>query len=147
MPSLVSDSQKAILGDALNDVFLSFVRPVTIWKTANTVIISSDPNTYNFIYAENQPANVIEYQPVSGVFDASISWGTPGNFNENEIRANIYGGLCQVDLTDEGYNFISGYQSIVVDGVPCSIDFQNPAARPHGLFDVRYKCLYLRRNN
>lgn len=149
MSSLISDAQKIELGDALNNVFLTFSRPLVVWRTPNTVIISSNPDTYNFIYGENQPSTVVKYQPVSGVFPGSISWGEPNAFNEREIRPNINGSLCQVDVLDDGYNFITSgtYEQIIVDGVSCSVNAENPYPRLHGLFDTRYKCLYLRRNN
>src|SRR5665648_465588 len=115
MPSLISDQEKADYGDALNDVFLTFAREILIWKQSNTVIVSSDPNNFNFIYSNEQPSVSTIEVPVSGVFQGSISWGTPGDFNQNEIRPNIYGGICQLDLLDDGYNFLSGYQQIVVD--------------------------------
>lgn len=147
MPSLIPDTQKLILGEALNNVFLTFVRPLTIWKTADIVIVSSDPNNINFIYGNDQAGIVTQTIPVSGTFDGSISWGEPNAYNQNEIRPNINGSLCQVDLLRDGYDFISGYNQIVVDGVSCSINPENPYPRQHGLFDTRYFCVYLRRNN
>lgn len=149
MPSLISDAQKIELGDALNNVFLTFSRDILIWRQANTVIVSSDPNQFNFIYANNQPANVIEYQPISGIFQGSINWSEPNSFNEKELRPNIDGSLCQVDLLDDGYAFMTSgvYEQIIVDGVSCSINAENSFPRLHGLFDTRYKCVYLRRNN
>lgn len=147
MPSLVTDQEKIQYGNDLNNVFLSFVRPAIIWKDGNKINIASDPNTYNWIYGTAEAGVTFDYQPVSGVFDISISWGAPNNFNQGELRPNIDGGTCQIDMLDDAYNFLSGYNRIVVDGIVCEIDQNNPTCRPHGLFDVRYKNLVLRRVN
>lgn len=148
MPSLLTDLQKTQAEDALHNVFLTFALPIIIWKDSNTVIVASDENQFNFIYGNYQPSVQTVQQPVSGQFLGSISWGEPNSFNQNEIRPNIDGPICQLDLTDDGYNFLSGYNQIIVNGVSTSIDQNHPYARFHGLFDTaKYKCLYLRRNN
>lgn len=147
MANLLSDAQKTAFGDALNNCFDTFARPITIWKQGDTVIVASNEDQFNFIYGNTQPSITTTLTPVSGVFQGSISWGTPGDFDQKEIRPDILGTLCQLDLLDDGYNFLSGYNQIIVDGVSCSLSPNHPYPRRHGLFDTRYKCLYLRANN
>jgi len=148
MSSLISDLQKLQYENALFQVFETFSISIYIYKAPETIIVATDETAFNFIYNNSQPAVQTTQTFVSGVFPGSVNWGEPNAFNLKELRPNIDGSICQLDLTNEGYNFLTGYEQIIVDGVSCSINAENPYPKMHGLFDTtKYKCMYLRRNN
>jgi hypothetical protein len=144
---LLTPEQKAFCTQMLDDTFDTFSRTIYIWKTANTIVVSADENQYNFIYGNSQNSVVTQEVPVSGQFQGSINWGQQEDSNEKDIRPNIYGNLCQLDLRQDGYNFLSGYNQIIVDGISCSISPDYPGVRPHGIFEINYYNILLRRNN
>ncbi len=144
---LLTAAQKAFCEDSLRNVFDTWADQILIYKQSNTTIISSNPAEFNFIYQNNQPSVTTTIQPVSGVFQGSVNWGNPDNFNQREIRPAIDGELCQVDLLADGYAFLQGYETVIVNGILVEKSAEHPNYRPHGIFTPSYFCTTFRRVN
>jgi hypothetical protein len=140
MASLVSDSEKLLLSSEFNDLHDTFSRLVTVYKTPERVVISTDSN-YNFLY-NDQEAIEVAYVPVSGQFDCRIEWQDPSKLmGWPEIREEIRGNLCRVKAKREFVDFISDAEKIEIDGRPVQ---SMGVSRPHGLFNVDFYTLFFK---
>ena len=85
MPSLISETEKNNLTGIFNDVFDTFKREIVIHKEPKKVI--SQVNTAS-LFGYGDPASSINYsyQPVSGVFEATIRYNLD---QETERLADI----------------------------------------------------------
>ena len=140
MPSLVSDAEKSAWANEFNNLHDTFARSVTVWKTPERVVVSSDPN-YNFLYNEQESIEV-EYIPVSGKFDCRIQWQDPSKMmGWPEIREEVRGNICRIKAKKDFVDFISDAEKIEIDGRPVQSLGTN---RPHGLFNIDFYTLYFR---
>lgn len=136
MPDLLTAAEKSEYQAALDDVFLTFCRPITIIKQNNIAVVSSDPNVYNWIYGNDQIGIATTETFVSGIFQGSINWLDPAKDNNyKELRPEILGNYCQLDLRLDAYTFLQDYYEIIVDGIPTR---RKIGVRPHALFDPTY---------
>ena len=140
MASLVSDSEKLLLSSEFNDLHDTFSRLVTVYKTPERVVISTDSN-YNFLY-NDQEAIEVAYVPVSGQFDCRIEWQDPSKMmGWPEIREEIRGNLCRVKAKIEFVDFISDAEKIEIDGRPVQ---SMGVSSPHGLFNIDFYTLFFK---
>jgi hypothetical protein len=140
MPSLVSNTEKLLLANEFNDLHDTFSRPVTVYKTPERVVISTDSN-YNFLYNDQESIEVT-YVPVSGQFDCRIEWQDPSKLmGWPEIREEIRGNLCRVKAKKDFVDFISDAEKIEIDGRPVQSMGTN---RPHGLFNINFYTLFFK---
>ena len=140
MASLVSDSEKLLLSSEFNDLHDTFSRLVTVYKTPERVVISTDSN-YNFLY-NDQEAIEVSYVPISGQFDCRIEWQDPSKLmGWPEIREEIRGNLCRVKAKRAFVDFISDAEKIEIDGRPVQSMGVN---RPHGLFNIDFYTLFFK---
>jgi len=140
MPSLVSNTEKLLLANEFNDLHDTFSRPVTVYKTPERVVISTDSN-YNFLYNDQESIEVT-YVPVSGQFDCRIEWQDPSKLmGWPEIREEIRGNLCRVKAKKDFVDFISDAEKIEIDGRPVQSMGTN---RPHGLFNIDFYTLFFK---
>jgi hypothetical protein len=140
MPSLISDAEKLLLGNEFNDLHDTFSRLVTVYKTPERVVISTDSN-YNFLY-NDQEAIEVTYVPISGQFDCRIEWQDPSKLmGWPEIREEIRGNLCRVKAKKDFVDFISDAEKIEIDGRPVQ---SMGASKPHGLFNIDFYTLFFK---
>lgn len=143
MAGFISNQKKAAYGNVFNKLHDTFSRPITIWKTPERIVISSDPG-YNFLYNEQESINV-EYVPVSGVFDARILWMDPSKLSDQqEIREEIRGNVCRLKIKKDALDFLDDAEKIEIDG---KIVQQFGSSKPHGLFEVDFYTLYFKESN
>lgn len=73
MPTLISDTEKNNLTGIFNDIFDTFKRQIVVHKEPKRVV--SQVNTAS-LFGYGDPASSINYTyvPVSGVFDATITY-------------------------------------------------------------------------
>ena len=124
MASLLTDEQKAAFADARVDLFDTFARPITVFKTPEKTIIST-ASGYNFAYGEGD--QTITYTPVSGVFDARIVYfdktrqlSQGGNmfFNEGaDFKLSQKNPLVKIIIKESGYLFLAETEKVEFDGV------------------------------
>jgi hypothetical protein len=140
MPSLVSNAEKLSWANEFNNIHDTFARPVTVWKTPERVVVSSDPN-YNFLYNEQESIEVT-YIPVSGKFDCRIQWQDPSKMGGwPEIREEVRGNICRIKAKKDFVDFISDAEKIEIDGRPVQALGTN---RPHGLFNIDFYTLFFK---
>jgi hypothetical protein len=140
MPSLVSDAEKVLLGNEFNDLHDTFSRLVTVYKTPNRVVISSD-NSYNFLY-NDQEAIEVTYVPISGQFDCRIEWQDPSKLmGWPEIREEIRGNICRIKAKKDFVDFISDAEKIEIDERPVQ---SMGTSKPHGLFNIDFYTLFFK---
>ena len=140
MPSLVSDAEKVLLGNEFNDLHDTFSRLVTVYKTPDRVVISSD-NNYNFLY-NDQEAIEVTYIPISGQFDCRIEWQDPSKLmGWPEIREEIRGNLCRIKAKQDFVDFISDAEKIEIDERPVQ---SMGTSKPHGLFNIDFYTLFFK---
>ena len=140
MPSLISNAEKSLLANEFNDLHDTFSRLVTVYKTPERVVISSD-NNYNFLYNDQESIEVT-YIPISGQFDCRIEWQDPSEMmGWGEIREEIRGNLCRVKAKKDFVDFIVDAEKIEIDGRPVQSMGTN---RPHGLFNIDFYTLFFK---
>jgi hypothetical protein len=140
MPSLVSDAEKLLLGNEFNDLHDTFSRPVTVYKTPERVVISTDSN-YNFLY-NDQEAIEVTYVPISGQFDCRIEWQDPSKLmGWPEIREEIRGNICRIKAKKDFVDFISDAEKIEIDERPVQ---SMGTSKPHGLFNIDFYTLFFK---
>jgi hypothetical protein len=140
MPSLVSDAEKLLLGNEFNNLHDTFSRLVTVYKTPNRVVISSD-NSYNFLY-NDQEAIEVTYVPISGQFDCRIEWQDPSKLmGWPEIREEIRGNICRIKAKKDFVDFISDAEKIEIDERPVQ---SMGTSKPHGLFNIDFYTLFFK---
>lgn len=125
---------KQICNDIISTSASTWETPVLIYKNANTAIIVNNPDDVNFAYGA-QSSVELEYTPVSGWFNARILWKTP-NVNDLDVDAAMKEDLpktfCRLKFRQDGFQFISGVDSIMVNGILTEPDWIS--VRPHSLF-------------
>jgi hypothetical protein len=151
--SYLTDAQKTTLNDEFNNLHATFARPITIWKTAEQVIISTDSsNNYMFAGAPGNSETLVIQQ--SGVFPARILYGkkqTLEMFNSAQWRNsadqnNIWmqEGEARIRLDPTGAAFLAGAKSVTMDGDIFKIV---TSKRPHGLFTPNFFDFFVKKEN
>lgn len=152
--SYLSDAVKTQLSDEFNNLHATFGRPITIWKTAEQTIVSTDPdNNYMFGGAPGNSETTIVQQ--SGVFLARILYGKKQNLslfnssarNGGSDQNNIFmqEGEMRIKLDPTGAAFLAGAKSVTVDGDIFEI---TSSKRPHSLVGApNFFDFYLKKEN
>jgi hypothetical protein len=149
MAEFLSSSQRASIAANLLDLHDTFGRDIIVYKEAQKVIISTDPN-YNYLY-KNAGAQTQSVQnvPVKKVFKARIRYDTDRSleyFGETDTQVKVNrvdpNSMVRVKLKIEDYEYIKDAKRIELDGRMFHVE-SDP--RPHGLFDVmQFITLFLR---
>lgn len=138
MPSLLFDEEKEEYSDVFGDLHDTFARKVTVWKTPERVVISTNSN-YNFLYNEQESIEVT-YVPISGSFDCRIQWQDPSKMRGwPEIREEVRANICRIKARKDFVDFIDDAEKIEIDGKVVQSMGTN---RPHGLFNIDFYTLY-----
>ena len=149
----LSDAQKDSLGCQFFNTHLTFGRPITIWRNAEQIVLSSNPSN-NYLF-ENAPFNDVT-QPVlvSGTFLARIKYPakepsnqysastTPGKADQVGLQHEDGTVRITVDATGSAYLFDA--KKVTFDDEIFSI---NSSDRPHGLFAPKFYDYVLRKLN
>lgn len=146
----ISDAEKAVYTSAIQDIHLAFCRPIVAFKTAEKVVISTNPDVnYNDFYqTSNDDAEEFTYVPVSGTFQARILYdkalehffATPRGSQDESVRMNLDGGLVRLKVEQDAWDFLKDAINVNFDGY----NFERfRTERPHGLFTPQYYTIYL----
>lgn len=145
--SLLSTTLKNTLNNVFNDIHATFGRPITIYQSAQEVVLVSNPDN-NFLY-QQAPMNSLTSTVVqSGVYLARILYGkrqptnqfsSPGNM-QNQIELSE--GQVRIKMDPTGSAFLTKAGRIQFDGVTYKLD-SDP--RYHGLFDPNFQTTYLKK--
>ena len=135
MASLVSDAQKLAYSNVFNDIHDTFARPIIIYKIPIKTVISSNLN-YNFAYGNEQEGMDMVYTPVSGIFQARISWLDPSSLNGfKDIKEEVHGNVVKLKVKKDVFDFLDNAEHVEIDGR--SVQFFG-SSQPHGLFNIDF---------
>lgn len=151
--SYLSDAVKQAANNEFNNLHATFARPITIWKTAEQIIISTNPeNSTIFAGAPDNNETIVVQQ--SGTFMARVLYGKkqePSMFNSAQWRNSaeqnnlwLQEGECRIRLDPTGAAFLEGAKNVTLDGFVCEVV---PNKRPHGLFTPNFYDYLVRKEN
>lgn len=151
--SYLSDSEKDDYDAQFFNLHKTFARPITIWKSAQQIVITTNPaNNYLFESAPfNDTTNIIQ---VSGVFQARILYNkneelknfTTTNRNEASDQINILrqAGDVRIRVDVTGANYLFDAKRVTFDGEIFNV---TTSQRPHGLFNPNFYDFFLTKLN
>lgn len=137
MAGYLSDSFKVICNGVISESAATWERPVLFLKTQETTIISTNPQQFNYAYSNSQASINKTYTPVSGIFDCRVLFILPrvqDKLVDDSVKENLPETLCRIIVRPDCYQFISGINSVNIDGQLCNLDFNSP--RPASMFDI-----------
>lgn len=144
--SYLTDAQKDSLGNEFFNLHATFARPIYIFRTAQQIVVRSNPN-HNYLF-DTSPNNTSVTEVIqSGTFMARILYGrkqdlttfAPKGNEQVTLLASEGDVRIKLDLT--GAAFMVGAQRVEFDGNIFTISTQD---RPHGLFDPKFQDFYLK---
>jgi len=149
MAEFLSPSERAKMAANLLNLHDTFGRDIVVYKEAQKVIVSTDPN-YNYLY-QNSGAKTTSVQniPVKKVFKARIRYDMDRSleyFGETDTQVKVNrvdpNSTVRIKLKIEDYDYIKEAKRVELDGRMFHVE-SDP--RPHGLFDtIQFVTLYLR---
>lgn len=141
MSELYTDAEKAEVAANLLHLHDTFGRDIIVFKEAQKVIVSTDPN-YNYLYnSGGSTTTSVTNQPVKKIFKARIRYDV-GNKNLMSNIGSSETSQVRIKLKKEDYTYISDAKRIELDGRMFHVD-SDP--RAHGLFDaIQFYTLFLR---
>jgi hypothetical protein len=149
MHEFLSPAERASIAENLLGLHETFGRDIVVYKEAQKIIISTDPN-YNYLYKNTgAQAQSVQNVPVKKVFKARIRYDTSRNLEQygeadTQVKINRVdpNSTARVKLKIEDYNYIKDAKRIELDGRMFHVE-SDP--RPHGLFDViQFMTIFLR---
>ena len=149
MSDLFTSSEKSDIAANLLHLHDTFGRDIVVYKEAQKVVVSTDPN-YNHLYnSAGATTTSVENVPVRKVFKARIRYATDRSLEYyGEANAQVKvdrsdpGNNVRVKLKKEDYDYIKDAKRIELDERMFHVDSD---ARAHGLFDaIQFYTLFLR---
>lgn len=145
MGSLISDGDKASIGDVFNDIHYTFARAVTVFQKQNDIFVATN-STYNALY------NRISAEPSSRATVTQTQVCARIRYNQDQKEIDLPGtraqvnvplgeGVVRVKIDKAGYDLFKKATNIEVDGQALRI--VTDAGRI-GPFSVHFYTLYLR---
>lgn len=143
MASFLSEAEKIEMASQFDNLHDTFAGNVVIYKTPkiNNIVTNND---YISIYRNaGQGENLtFSYETVSGVFPMRVNWINPNEEKNIPTEIDMPNQICRLKMRKDAFDFLSGYQSVFVDGVACELI---PGYKPHGLFGVDFYTIYVKR--
>lgn len=153
--SYLTPAEKDSLGIEFFNLHDTFARPITIWKTAQQVVLASNPSN-NYLF-ESAPFNdVTQIIQVSGVFQARIQYAkkmitipfttpnTKGKGGMDQVFIQKDEGDVRIKVDATGMAYLMDAKRVTFDGDIFDIAI---AKRPHGLFTPKFYDFVLTRIN
>ena len=154
MGSILSDSDKAEITSALDNVVATTVRPLYVYQEAQQVVIVADP-AYNPLDGYNQTnqkvQNLANFTLISGrvLYDKQQEWafvrpyvGRGPNEGQLKIKDQTTRSV-RIKVDASGYALLNTAKKIQLDGLMFD---RESVPRPHGLFTPNYYTLYFVRS-
>lgn len=157
MANLITGQFRRNLESARDDVFDTFSRELTCFKTPEKTILDTSEN-YSFSYdapdySNDNAVDLVSYSGISGKFQTCIQYdkslerlfANPQGSRPENFRIIMDDGMVRLKVKSGDYNdFIKDSVNIQFDGYQFEI-FNTE--RPHGLFSPKYYTLYLKFRN
>lgn len=151
MPSLISDADKASLVAAFQDLADTFARPITAYKEAERVVLSTNPN-FNRLNKFDQTSTSSTFVPVYTTFNARVMYASNmqnplaqliqmrHGYSQEKIR--MPEGQVRIKVDYSGYAYMQDVKEVELDGNKFEVD---SLERPHGIFSTGYFTYWLKR--
>lgn len=149
--SYVTPSQKTFLQDQFFNLHDTFARPITMFKTAKSVVITTNPD--NNVYFPDAPTNDQTTETIiSGCFNARIKYNPKQDLAfastfrgaDDQITLKTMEGVVRLKLDMTGAAYLADTRKVRFDGNIYEVFSDN---RPHGLFTPNFETFYLKRDN
>jgi len=146
--SLISDSEKADMVLALEDVFDTFKRPLVVYLEPEKIIASTDPNFSRF-GQRDQNVYQPKVNPIRHTIYAVVSYekelknptSEPMRGEQSaQLKLRYADGNVRIKLDKSGFNLMKGAKIIELDGQNFEVD---STPRVHGLFGTGRYTLFL----
>lgn len=145
MGSLISDSDKANIGNVFNDIHDTFARPVTVFQKKNEIFVATN-STYNALYGRLTDQQTTRQTVTQTTVQARILYrqdqkeiDLPGT--RAQVNVPLGEGVVRVKIDAAGYELFKKATNIEIDGQALRI--VTDAGRI-GPFSVHFYTLYLR---
>ena len=145
MPSFLSEQEKADISAQFNNLHDTFARDVIIYKESKKVNIFTNED-YISVYRDSQQGDNFNfsYEAVSGSFPMRIKWLNPDEEKNVPIEIDIPNQVCRLKMKKDAFNFLSGLQSLFIDGIPCEMI---AGYKPHGIIDIDFYTIFAKRRD
>jgi len=148
--SFLTPAQKEPLNNIFNNLHATFMRPITVYKTAQeTVVVSNSEN--NWLFQQAPFNSVMDTVQQSGVFGARILYAKKENlvpFSVDSTRSDTQNmirlseGDVRLKLDPTGAAFLAGCERVTFDGTIFNVITDK---RPHGLFTPNFETFFLKK--
>jgi hypothetical protein len=109
MPSLISETEKAVLTGIFGDIFDTFQRTIVVYKEPIKTQVSVLPANLVYGFGESQTEDAFTYTEVTGVFPAVIRYGGLQETTQNsDTNAMIAEGEVSIKVRKDCRDFING---------------------------------------
>lgn len=151
MASLLTESEKSLYNDVMDDLHDTWAREVTGYK--DPVKTVSTPNVgYNSIYGTRGISQPISNSPQSFTFNARILHGKEAEEDyleddsmNSQNKIKIPAGMCRLKIKAEDYAEVSEAKRFDFDGKKWILESD---FRPHGLIgSVKFYTFFVRMTN
>lgn len=126
MPSLISDTEKAVLTGIFGDIFDTFQRSIVVYKEPIKTAVQVNPSNFVYGFGESQAEDAYTYTQVTGVFPAVIRYGnSPQDVTQNtDLNAYISAGEVNIKVRPDCRDFINNglTEKIVFDDRTFTVD-------------------------
>ncbi len=137
--NLIDATTQASISDALDSLFDTFKRPITIWSEAKKLIINTDPNFSRFSPSSSNNITVQNVPQSTGI-NAVIQYdnlqpypfyiGSRGSEGE-ELKLRMPDGDIRIRVNISGKAAMDSAKDVQLDGYSFVMD---SVPRPHGMF-------------
>lgn len=109
MPSLISETEKAVLTGIFGDIFDTFQRSIVVYKEPIKTIVSVTPSNFVYGFGDSQAEDTYTYTEVTGVYPAVVRYGMqPQELTQNDdIKAFISAGEVTIKVRQDCRDFIN----------------------------------------
>lgn len=158
---ILSNEEKCCYQSAIRDIHDIFKREFIVFRQAERVVISQNPN-FIFPYGDNQPDSGTDSYVINSATIYARIWHVNGmqankeslatsssdrefsGRGEAQLRFRNDKDYVRLKLDEDGYNFINGAKTVEVDGG--NYNFYT-AYRKHGLFTPEFWTVWLEENS
>ncbi len=143
---LLSPEDKADCMAAQDDVFDTFKEQILIFHTPDKTYISTSITDYNFGFGDSNPSVDFIATPVSGFFDATITYIDQQDnqklTKQQDTRITVPDGYVKICVGMDGNQYLRAAKNIIFDGDEFTIVSDK---RPRGIFERKYFDYYLQK--
>ena len=139
---LLSDAEKASLSADYNLVAETFLTPLVIYKEAQVIVLSTNPNYNRFGSLSQSDTDLPVNNPLRFIVSGRVEYGSSQKYpflkvgsEDNQLNLRESDGLVRVKVDLSGYALLKDAKQIEIDNFIFTVA---STPRPHGLFNTKY---------